>query len=135
MKNSLLKKKFASYAYQLTFLMLIGFSAHRFLLVQMLKFQDSIAPGAYAISFVVSLMFLFVLVCKKDKIHDKISYFFVASSFLKFVLFRVFYIESFLENTFGLFEFTSFFIPYAITLFMEIYAVIQVLHEDEEHKV
>lgn len=84
--------------------------------------------AAYVVNFVLAVSMYFTLFFLQYKYTSQLGFIFMAGSFVKFILFFVFFYPSYKQD--GLLsslEFGAFFIPYAISLVFETLGIIKFL--------
>jgi len=83
---------------------------------------------AYLMNFFVAILIYLSLYFLKNKYPEPLGFFYMGGSFLKFVLFFIFFYPSYkLDGEMSSLEFAAFFIPYSISLFIETLGVIKFL--------
>lgn len=109
------------------------FCGHLFLLhfSGLLLFGNKIIL-AYFVNFSItfgSFVFLFNF---RNKFAESLGYFFMAASMLKFVVFFIFFYPDYHEDgKVDKLEFSAFFIPYAVSLFLETIVLIRLLNKGD----
>lgn len=85
---------------------------------------------AYFVNFIItfgSFVFLFNF---RKKFAESLGYFFMAVSMLKFVVFFIFFHPDYQEDIrIDKLEFSAFFIPYAVSLFLETIVLVRLLNK------
>lgn len=105
----------------LVFILLIAFLLHTYILQSQgfPKFADRIVLS-YIINFVVASIIYVGLFYFRNRIKTQIGFLFMAGSFLKFILFFVFFYPSYkADGNMATSEFAAFFVPYLICLALE----------------
>lgn len=83
---------------------------------------------AYIINFLVAVFIYLGLFLLKDKWTEQLGFVYMGGSFIKFILFFIFFYPSYkLDGDINSLEFGAFFIPYTISLIMETLGVINFL--------
>jgi hypothetical protein len=84
---------------------------------------------SYLINGLLVISFFLLIKFKLQKIKTNLGFIFIAFSLLKFVLFFIFIYPTYkLDSSISTVEFTSFFIPYFICLFTEIFFLTKLLN-------
>lgn len=84
---------------------------------------------AYVINYILAVIIFFVLFFLKKKFNDQLGFVFMAGSLLKFLFFFIFFYPGYhADQKIQTIEFTSFFIPYGVSLIIETKAVISILN-------
>ena len=95
-------------------------------------FQNQIIP-AYIVNLLLAIA-TFIILIKLAKTRTKsLGFVFMGASFFKFLLFFILFYPSYKSD--GLIskaEFSAFFIPYAISLLVEVLSLIKILNNSEE---
>ena len=107
------------------------FSLHlTYLKLNSLPLFDDKIIAAYTINFFVAILIYLSLYFFKNKYLEQLGFFYMGGSFLKFILFFIFFYPAYkLDGKMSSFEFAAFFIPYAISLFFETLGVIKFLQK------
>ncbi|MCB0402870.1 MAG: hypothetical protein KDD41_12355 [Flavobacteriales bacterium] len=124
MINSLLR-----YGFIFTLLLLVAFVAHLAMLhvLGLPLFANSIV-GCYVFNYVIAIAVFVALLLLKDKLSGSLGFLFMGGSMIKFGLFfLIFYPEFHQDQDVSRVEFASFFIPYAISLIVEVYFLSKIL--------
>jgi len=109
--------------------LLIVFAIHVFYLkIQNLPLFDNKIIAAYAINFLVAIVIYISLYALKTKFKEQLGFLYMGGSFIKFILFFIFFYPSYkLDGQMSSLEFGAFFIPYVISLIFETLGVIKIL--------
>jgi len=102
--------------------MLLVFGVHLFVLnvLGFPLFENKII-AAYIFNFVLAVMIVLILTFLQNKAAGSLGFIFMAGSLFKFLLYFIFFNSSFKEDgDISRLEFASFFIPYAISLIVEV---------------
>jgi hypothetical protein len=92
-------------------------------------FYSKLLPINYLFNLVVTLVFFWLLLRAKKKNQNHLGVIFLYSSLIKFLLFFLFIYPNLGEfNGVKSAEFASFFIPYALSLSLEIYFLSKLLN-------
>ena len=85
---------------------------------------------AYSINYVLAVLIFITLTFLKDKVPDSLGFIFLGGSLLKFIAFFLVFNPSYkLDGGTSPVEFTSFFIPYAFCLIIEVIFLIKLLKD------
>lgn len=106
----------------LTFLMLVVFGTHLFILhfLELSLFENKII-ATYTFNFIFALITVLILTILQNKAAGSLGFIFMAGSLFKFLFYFIFFHSSFKEDgDVSRLEFASFFIPYAISLIVEV---------------
>ena len=109
------------------------FAMHLFVLhwLQLDLFANKILDS-YVLNVSIALLLYFLIDKQKERFKNNIGYIFIVSSFLKFALFFVLINPSYrLDGVTTRLEFSTFFIPYAVCLIIEIHALTVILNSLE----
>lgn len=99
-----------------------------FLNFKNLPFFDNKIVLAYILNYLLALSIYSLLYFLRFKLKNQLGFLFMAGSFLKFIVFFVFFYPSYKsDGSINNLEFSSFFIPYLICLIIETYTLIQLL--------
>ena len=83
---------------------------------------------AYILNYVLALIVYLLLFSLRIKLKNQLGFLFMAGSFLKFVVFFLFFFSSYkADGIINRLEFSSFFIPYLICLIIETYSLVNLL--------
>jgi len=109
--------------------LLAVFAIHVFYLkIQNLPLFDNKIIAAYAINFLVAIVIYISLYALKTKFKEQLGFLYMGGSFIKFILFFIFFYPSYkLDGQMSSLEFGAFFIPYVISLIFETLGVIKIL--------
>jgi len=84
---------------------------------------------AYFVNFSITFGSFVFLVNFRNKFAESLGYFFMATSMLKFVVFFIFFYSDYHEDSkVDKLELSAFFIPYAVSLFIETIVLIRLLN-------
>ncbi len=84
--------------------------------------------AAYIVNFALAVFIYTGLFLLKDKYLEQLGFIFMFGSLFKFLVFFIFFYPSYkIDGNISTLEFTSFFIPYAISLILETLGIIQFL--------
>ncbi len=87
---------------------------------------------AYFVNFSITFCSFVFLFNFRNKFAESLGYFFMAISMLKFVVFFIFFYPDYHEDgKVDKLEFSAFFIPYAISLFLETIVLIRLLNKGD----
>ena len=99
-----------------------------FLNFKNLPFFDNKIVLAYILNYLLALSIYSLLYFLRFKLKNQLGFLFMTGSFLKFIVFFVFFYPSYKsDGSINNLEFSSFFIPYLICLIIETYTLIQLL--------
>ncbi len=107
----------------------IGFLIHITLLylIGLPLFENSII-SSYVVNTLLAVLIFTALYLMKEKFRNQIGFLFMGGSFLKFLVFFVFFYPIFRQDGVIInLEFASFFVPYSISLLFETLGVIRIL--------
>ncbi|MCF6297842.1 MAG: DUF6168 family protein [Flavobacteriaceae bacterium] len=91
-------------------------------------FAHKIIP-AYIMNYVLALSVYTLLYSFRAKFKTQLGFLFMAGSFLKFILFFIFFYSSYkADGDINTLEFSSFFIPYMICLVVETTSLVNLLN-------
>lgn len=77
---------------------------------------------AYLINYLEALLIFIFLFIGRNKFKTSMGFIFMGNSFVKFILFFIFFYPSYIQdNQIEKFEFITFFVPYAVCLIVETY--------------
>ncbi|MCK5638129.1 MAG: hypothetical protein KAH67_05415 [Flavobacteriaceae bacterium] len=109
--------------------LLVVFAIHIFYLnTQNLPLFDNKIIEAYVINFLVAIAIYASLYLLKNKYKEQLGFLYMGGSFIKFILFFIFFYPSYkLDGQMSSLEFGAFFIPYVISLIFETLGVIKIL--------
>ena len=115
----------------LTILMLLVLGLHiMFLHLKSLPLFDNYIVPCYLFNYLLASLTFVGLVVFKDKLSSSLGFVFMGASMLKFGLFFLFFYPSFnADGDVSRQEFASFFIPYAISLIVEVYYLVRTLNK------
>ncbi len=83
---------------------------------------------AYILNYALALGIYCLLYFFRFKLKNQLGFLFMAGSFLKFILFFIFFYPSYkVDGDINLLEFSSFFLPYGICLIIETSALVKLL--------
>ncbi|MCF6347779.1 MAG: DUF6168 family protein [Flavobacteriaceae bacterium] len=90
-------------------------------------FDHKIIP-AYIMNYGLALGVYILLYSFRIKLKTQLGFLFIAGSFLKFILFFLFFYSSYkADGDISTLEFSSFFLPYAVCLIIETAALVKLL--------
>ncbi len=109
--------------------LLVVFAIHIFYLnIQNLPLFDNKIIEAYVINFLVAIAIYASLYLLKNKYKEQLGFLYMGGSFIKFILFFIFFYPSYkLDGQMSSLEFGAFFIPYVISRIFETLGVIKIL--------
>lgn len=91
-------------------------------------FNDKIL-GSYATNLVLTVIIFSSLFLLRKKYNEQLGFLFLFGSFLKFIVFFIFFSPSYkADGNISRLEFLAFFIPYAICLIIETRSLIKLLN-------
>jgi len=83
---------------------------------------------AYILNYTLALIVYLLLFSLRVKLKNQLGFLFMAGSFIKFVVFFLFFFSSYkADGDISRLEFGSFFIPYLICLIIETYSLVNLL--------
>lgn len=83
---------------------------------------------AYVLNYLLALTIYLLLYFFRVKLKNQLGFLFLGGSFLKFIVFFIFFFPSYKsDGNIGKLEFSSFFLPYVICLIIETVALIKLL--------
>jgi len=83
---------------------------------------------AYLLNYLLALSIYFLLYSFRFKLKNQLGFLFMGGSFLKFILFFIFFYPSYKsDGNINTLEFASFFLPYLICLIIETSALVKLL--------
>lgn len=84
---------------------------------------------AYFLNFIVAITIFLTLYFLRNRFKDQLGFLFLAGSFLKFLVFFIFFYPSYInDGSTSKLEFFAFFTPYVISLITETLALIKLLN-------
>ncbi len=109
--------------------LLLVFILHVFYLkTQNLPLFENKLVAAYTINFLAAIAIYISLFLLRNKYKEQLGFLYMGGSFLKFILFFIFFYPSYkLDGQMSSLEFGAFFIPYVISLIFETLGVIKFL--------
>jgi len=109
--------------------LLLVFILHVFYLkTKNLPLFENKLVAAYTINFLAAIVIYITLFLLRNKFKEQLGFLYMGGSFLKFILFFVFFYPSYkLDGQMSSLEFGAFFIPYVISLIFETLGVIKFL--------
>lgn len=109
--------------------LLLVFILHVFYLkTQNLPLFENKLVAAYTINFLAAIVIYISLFLLRNKFKEQLGFLYMGGSFLKFILFFIFFYPSYkLDGQMSSLEFGAFFIPYVISLIFETLGVIKFL--------
>lgn len=85
---------------------------------------------AYSFNYLVAISIYILLYKFREKYYDKLGFFFLGGSAIKFIVFFIFFMPHYkLDGDISKLEFATFFIPYSTCLIVEILALSKLLNE------
>ncbi|MCG8576747.1 MAG: DUF6168 family protein [Flavobacteriales bacterium] len=125
-------KAILRFAIVLTAILLFTFAIHAFIQKATLgdPFEHNIIVY-YLFNYILTLLFFAMLVYFQSINSKQLGFIFLASSFVKFMLYFVFFKEDSEEATDKV-EAMTFFIPYGLSLALETYYLVQMLKNQEK---
>jgi len=127
--NSLITR----FLFRIFFLVGVVFGVHLFILdlKELPLFENKIVL-AYILNTSLAILGYVILFLLRKKFKNKIGFLFVAGSMLKFLLFfLLFYVSYRADGGISRVEFFAFFIPYALTLIIEVFSLSKWLNKME----
>ncbi|MFK7755509.1 MAG: hypothetical protein AB8B53_01110 [Flavobacteriales bacterium] len=110
----------------------LAFYIHSEVLANFLHTESQGLVKAYTFNGLFTVAVFATLIYLKEKHNNIIGFLFIGGSFLKFILFFVsFYPVYSADEVITRVEFSEFFIPYLIALFLEVFMLIKVLMLEE----
>jgi len=89
---------------------------------------DNYIVQAYLLNYFLAIVIYTLIFKLKEVIKNQIGFIFIGGSFLKFLLFFIFFYPQYkADSVISKFEFAAFFIPYLICLVIETLAIIGIL--------
>jgi len=83
---------------------------------------------AYILNYILALSIYIILYLFRIKLKNQLGFLFMAGSFLKFILFFLFFYTSYkADGDISSLEFSSFFLPYVICLIIETTSLVNLL--------
>jgi hypothetical protein len=125
-------KQIFQFTLLLTLLLSIVFGIHLFALdtLSLPLFENKVIDS-YIINYTLTIIIFTVLLLLKDKLAESLGYIFFIGSFLKFIVFFLLINPSFKEDgDVSVIEFTSFLIPYALSLIFEVTFLVKILNKE-----
>jgi len=109
--------------------LLLVFILHVFYLkTKNLPLFENKLVAAYTINFLAAIVIYISLFLLRNKFKEQLGFLYMGGSFLKFILFFIFFYPSYkLDGQMSSLEFGAFFIPYVISLIFETLGVIKFL--------
>ena len=109
--------------------LLLVFILHVFYLkTKNLPLFENKLVAAYTINFLAAIVIYITLFLLRNKFKEQLGFLYMGGSFLKFILFFIFFYPSYkLDGQMSSLEFGAFFIPYVISLIFETLGVIKFL--------
>lgn len=85
---------------------------------------------AYLVNFSIATGTFIALFWLKEKLRNQLGFLFMGASFLKFIVFfLVFYPDYASDQKMSTLEFSAFFVPYLISLVIEVFALTKMLNK------
>jgi len=114
---------------KLLFFLGITFSSHLLVLHLLhLPLYDNLIILAYVVNFILAYGTFMVLFLLKKKFASSLGFLFMGGSLLKFIVFFIVFNPVYkADEIMSKLELTSFFIPYAISLFIEVFFFVKLL--------
>lgn len=116
----------------ITLLLGISFSLH-LLALNSLSFPlyENKIIASYLVNLILTIVIFIALIKLKERLAESLGYIFFVGSFLKFIVFFIVIYPSYKEDgDVTKLEFTSFFIPYAISLIFEVTFLVKTLNKE-----
>lgn len=116
----------------ITLLLGISFSLH-LLALNSLSFPlyENKIIASYLVNLILTIVIFIALIKLKERFAESLGYIFFVGSFLKFIVFFIVIYPSYKEDgDVTKLEFTSFFIPYAISLIFEVTFLVKTLNKE-----
>ena len=109
--------------------LLVAFFVHVFVLKKLaLPQYENYIVLSYLINYILTGIIVSTLFFLKKKYLEQFGYLFLFGSFLKFIIFFIFFYPKFNElDGFSRIEFFAFFIPYAVCLIVETISLIKII--------
>lgn len=127
-------KKALSFCSLLLIVMLVVFAAH--VLINKKLFDNLYANSvvlSYIVNYVIAISVFILLICFLPKIKSTLGFFFMAGSFVKFLIFFIVFQPIFKsDGVMSKAEFASFFVPYALSLILEVYFLSKILNRSDD---
>ena len=113
----------------LTFIITAVFLLHiSFLYYNDLLLFDNKIVLAYVLNYALAIGIYYLLFYFRIKLKEQLGFLFMGGSFLKFILFFVFFYPSYKsDGNINTLEFSSFFLPYIICLILETFSLVKLL--------
>ncbi len=115
-----------------TLVMLIAFFSHSQLLAY--KHPELVENGltkSYIFNWLFTISIFFVLIILRKKYMNSFGFLFLGGSLLKFILFFVLFYPSYnSDGDISKLEFSEFFIPYGVCLFLEVFILVKELMKE-----
>ncbi|MBL4592674.1 MAG: hypothetical protein JKX68_02540 [Flavobacteriales bacterium] len=126
-------KLISRFIIQITLLLGILFSFHLLgLHFLSLPLYENKIIDSYLVNLLLTITIFIILIKLKNKFAESLGYIFFAGSFLKFIVFFILIYPSYTaDGDVSRIEFTSFFIPYAISLIFEVTFIIKTLNKED----
>jgi hypothetical protein len=126
-----MNKTIFSFFTAISTVLLCVFALHSYLQIKMNNeaFSNNLILN-YCFNYLLTIIFFGVLIYYKERKSEQLGFIFLFSSLLKFILF-FFFIYPDIQALNGMknLGFVSFFVPYSICLFTEIYFLIKLLNK------
>ncbi|TMU55023.1 DUF6168 family protein [Flagellimonas algicola] len=105
----------------LLLLLLLSFGAHLGILsLRNLPLFDNLIVLSYVVNAILAAVIFLLLYKFKEKLKNQIGFLFMGGSLLKFVFFFLLFYPTYKsDGDMSVLEFAAFFVPYAISLFLE----------------
>lgn len=116
---------------RLLLILLIAFAVHYLILMRLNlpPFNDKIVL-AYTLNYIIAAGIFFAMIYFKDILKGSLGFLFMGSSGVKFLVFFIFFYPEYnLDEITSKTEFSAFFIPYAICLFVEVFYLVRILNK------
>lgn len=128
---------FVQFLLLLSVLLLLAFAGHLFLLSSKgHPLYGNLIERSYVINGILAAVIFGLLYRFRERLKNQIGYLFMAGSLIKFVFFFVLFYPTYIsDGKMSGQEFTAFFVPYAIALFLETYfasKMLKILEESPE---
>jgi hypothetical protein len=130
----MMKKKRNSsflFIFQLTVVLGLFALAHSFLYDHFqVKYTKNELVYSYLFNYLITAVFFLAMIYFKDKRSSQLGFVFLFSSLIKFTLFFIILAPVLrFEGSVKSITFASFFVPYSISLFLEIFYIIRLLNK------
>jgi len=117
---------FPKFSFVLLAVLSLVFGLHLAILYQLDKplFENRII-AAYLVNYLLAVFIYLTLFLLRKKMTANLGFLYMAGSFVKFIVFFIFFYPAYkMDGTLDQLEFTSFFVPYVVSLIFETLGVI-----------